>query len=213
MTEMAVVWECVWVDDGSNDRTAAVVQELGARCPNHRLVRLDGNFGQSAALWVGFREARHELVATLDGDGQNDPADIPGQVQHLLSGQYDLVNGVRATRRDTFVRRVSSRLGNGFRNLITRERVTDVGCSMRVFRRHCVQNLPLWKGMHRFLPTLVRMQGYAITEVPVNHRPRTRGVAKYGIGNRLWVGLADCFAVRWMQWRMVWPKVRDGAEG
>jgi dolichol-phosphate mannosyltransferase len=120
-----------------------------------------------------------------------------------------LVNGVRAKRRDSWVRKFSSRVGNGFRNWLTGEHVTDVGCSMRVFCRECVLRVPVWRGMHRFLPTLVRLQGYPITEMPVNHRPRTKGVTKYGIGNRLWVGLADTLAVCWMQRRLVWPRVRD----
>jgi len=202
-------WECIWVNDGSRDGTAEVLRAVLRRCPNHRLVDLDGNFGQSAALAAGFAQARGSILATLDGDGQNDPADLPSLFRGLDDGGVDMVNGIRAKRRDSWVRRVSSRLANGFRNRLTGERVTDVGCAIRAFRRECVQRLPVFKGMHRFLPTLVRMQGYTITERSVRHRPRERGRTKYGINNRLWVGIADTVAVCWMQRRLVWPKVRS----
>ncbi len=203
-------WECLWVNDGSTDRTLDVlVAKAVERWPGkHRVLDLDRNYGQSAALAAGFRHARGEILATLDGDGQNDPHDIPRLLEALDDEGVDMVNGVRARRQDSVVRRISSRIANGFRNWLTRESVYDVGCAIRVFRRECVRDVPVFKGMHRFLPTLARLQGARITEMPVNHRPRTRGRTKYGISNRLWVGLADVFAVRWMQWRMVRPQVR-----
>ncbi len=214
MEGMGIGWECVWVNDGSTDGTLEVLErEAVKRWPGrHRILDLDGNFGQSAALAAGFRAARAEIVATLDGDGQNDPHDIPRLFERLQRGDVDVVNGVRARRRDSLVRKVSSRIGNGFRNWATHESVSDVGCSMRVFRKQFVQDIVVWKGMHRFLPTLARMRGARITEMPVNHRPRTRGVTKYGISNRLWVGLGDTLAVRWMQARLVWPRVRSVIE-
>ncbi len=202
-------WECLWVNDGSADGTGEALRQVRQRFPNHRQIDLDGNFGQSAALSVGFALARGEILATLDGDGQNDPADLPLLLQELTARGVDMVNGVRARRQDTWVRRVSSRIANAFRNWLTRERVRDVGCAIRVVRRECVLRIPVFKGMHRFLPTLVRMQGYAIAELPVRHRPRTRGRTKYGIHNRLWVGIADTAAVCWMQRRLVWPKIRS----
>ncbi len=202
-------WECLWIDDGSTDRTAGLLRELHQRDPRHRWVALRPNVGQSAALAAGLREARAELVAVLDGDGQNDPADIAPLLQRLEQGDVDMVNGVRQKRRDSWVRIVSSRLGNGFRNRLTGDRIQDVGCSLRVFRRTFLSDVPVFKGMHRFLPTLARMRGCRVTEMPVNHRPRLHGVTKYGIGNRLWVGLADTFAVRWMQRRLVWPQVSE----
>jgi glycosyltransferase involved in cell wall biosynthesis len=202
-------WECLWVNDGSTDGTQAVLDRLARAQPRHRVICLDGNFGQSAALAAGFARARGPVVCTLDGDGQNDPADLPGLLERLGAGDVDMVNGIRQLRRDTWTRRAGSRIANGFRNLLTGERVRDVGCSIRAFRREGVEGLPLFKGMHRFLPTLVRMKGFRITEMPVRHRPRTRGRTKYGISNRLWVGLADTFAVCWMQRRLVWPKVRS----
>ncbi len=201
-------WECVWIDDGSTDGTRLALAAAASKHPEHRFLELDGHFGQSAALAAGFQHARGSIVATLDGDGQNDPADIPRLLERLERGDVDMVNGVREKRRDSFVRKLSSRIGNGFRNWLTRESVSDVGCSLRVFRKWCVEGIPVFKGMHRFLPTLARMRGARIAELPVNHRPRGAGRTKYGIANRLWVGIADTFAVRWMQRRLVWPKVR-----
>jgi dolichol-phosphate mannosyltransferase len=208
MNRTGARWECVWINDGSTDGTQAALDGLADSSSQHRIVELDGNFGQSAALAAGFGHAKGEFVGTLDGDGQNDPADLPGLFAALRERGVDMINGVRAKRRDSAVRRLSSRIGNGFRNRMTGEHVTDVGCSLRVFRRECVSDLPVFRGMHRFLPTLVRMKGYRVEETPVSHRPRLKGKTKYGIGNRLWVGLADTFAVVWMQKRLVWPRVR-----
>ena len=208
---LAISWECIWVDDGSTDRTREVLAQIAAGTPNHRKVELARNYGQSAALAVGFREARGEIVGTLDGDGQNDPADFPALLERLEQGDADVVNGIRAKRRDNWIRRRCSRIANGFRNRLTRESVTDVGCAIRVFRRECAARLPVFKGMHRFLPTLFRMQGYRITEIPVNHRPREKGQSKYGINNRLWVGIVDTLAVRWMLHRFVYPRIREEA--
>lgn len=201
---LEIPWECIWVNDGSTDGTAAALEALCEKNGSHRCVTLPRNSGQSAALAVGFRAARGGLIATLDGDGQNDPADIPLLRARLEQGDVDMVNGVRAQRRDSRIRKLSSRIGNGFRNWMTGDHVTDVGCSMRICRRDFLIGLPVFKGMHRFLPTLARMKGCRITEIPVRHRPRLHGQSKYGIGNRLWVGLADTLAVRWMQRRMLW---------
>jgi dolichol-phosphate mannosyltransferase len=192
--------EFVYVDDGSHDETRERLQALGKRDPRIRTVRLEPNSGQSAALEAGFRAARGEWTVTLDGDLQNDPADIPRLL--ALTEQFDVVNGVRVDRRDTWVRRVSSRVGNGFRNWVTRESVTDVGCSLRVMRTAYCKRVKLFRGMHRFLPTLLRMEGASVTELPVSHRPRRHGTSKYGIGNRALVGFMDVLAVRWMQSRV-----------
>lgn len=202
-------WECVWIDDGSTDGTLQVLRALREREPRHEYVSLDANYGQSAAMAIGFGLARGRIIATLDGDLQSDPADLPGMIDLLDRGKVDMVNGVRSRRYDSFVRRASSRIANGFRNWITRETVRDVGCSVRVCYRECVEDIVVWKGMHRFIPTLVEMRGFKAMEVPVNHRPRTHGKTKYGIHNRLWVGLWDCFAVRWMQARLVHGEVKE----
>ena len=205
-------WECLWVNDGSQDGTLAVLQALHDRDPRQRWLDLERNYGQSAALAAGFGKARGEVIGTLDGDGQNDPRDLPGLLERLGQGDVDMVNGIREQRHDSAVRRFSSRVANGFRNWLTHERVRDVGCSIRVFRRGCVAGMPVFKGMHRFFPTLARMQGFRVAEMPVRHRPRTRGKTKYGINNRLWVGIGDTFAVCWMLRRLVWPKVRSASD-
>jgi len=196
-------WECIWVDDGSQDGTLSVLRTLHQSDPRHMFIALERNHGQSTALAAGFRRSRGSIIATLDGDGQNDPADLPALIARLEAEDADMVNGVRRKRRDSFVRRISSRIANGFRNLLTRENVSDVGCSLRVMRKECLEGIPLFEGMHRFLPTLIGMMGWRITEVPVNHRPRVRGKTKYGINNRLWVGLLDTFAVCWMRGRII----------
>ena len=200
-----------YVDDGSRDASAEVMRALAKRDPRIRRLALAGNRGQSAALDAGFRAARGEVLGTVDADLQNDPADLPRLLAAL--DRADVVNGVRVTRQDSWVRKLSSRVGNGFRNRVTGESVTDVGCSLRVMRASFLRDVRLLHGMHRFLPTLLRMQGARITELPVNHRPRLHGQSKYGIGNRLLVGLADVLAVRWMQSRHLDYEVSElGAE-
>lgn len=201
-------WECIWVDDGSTDDSVVELERICAGYDRHRMLVLDRNRGQSAALASGFAHARGRLLATLDADGQNDPADLPRLADHLLVQDLDLVNGWRVRRRDGGVRRISSRIANGFRNRLTAETVRDVGCAVRVVRREALDGVPLFHGMHRFLPTLVRLNGYArMAELPVNHRPRAWGASKYGIGNRLWVGIGDTFMVRWLSRRAVAPVV------
>lgn len=212
MKNVGLSWECIWIDDGSTDTTAKELKKLNEMDHRHRFHLLVQNFGQSAALSVGFQKAKGDIVATLDGDGQNDPADIPQLIELLQKSGADMVNGVRQKRHDSFIRKISSRIANNFRNWVTGDTVTDVGCSVRVFRSQCVKRIPLFKGMHRFFPTLVKMQGYSrILELPVNHRPRIRGKTKYGIQNRLWVGLADLAAVKWMQKRLVFPEIQSTA--
>ena len=193
--------EIILVDDGSRDGSLARMRELAQRDPRVRVLALDGNYGQTAALDAGFRAARGEVVATLDGDLQNDPADLPRLL--ALLDRADVVSGIRTRREDGLVRRLSSRIGNGFRNWVTRESVTDVGCSIRVMRRSYLTRVKLFRGMHRFLPTLLRLEGARLAEIPVGHRPRVHGRSKYGIANRLFAGLADVFAVRWMQSRVL----------
>ena len=196
-------WEAVVVDDGSRDRTVPIFQEVFASDPRFRLVRFARNCGQTAAFDAGLRSARGELVGLMDGDGQNDPRDFPRLIAEMERSGVDMMCGFRAKREDSIVRKISSRVGNGFRNWMTHEQVTDVGCSIRVFKRHFVDRIKLYEGMHRFFPTLFRIEGATIGEIPVNHRPRTKGQSKYGIGNRLWKGLRDVFAVRWMQQRAI----------
>jgi glycosyltransferase involved in cell wall biosynthesis len=197
-------WELLLVDDGSTDGTLDAMRRAAAGEPRVRVLRHRRNAGQSAALASGFRAARGRIVVTLDADLQNDPADVPRLLAELERG-FDLVSGVRAGRRDSFVRRASSRIANAVRNWATDESIADVGCSLKAYRAEYLAHLPLFTGMHRFLPTLVRWNGARVTELPVRHRPRRHGRGKYGIGNRLFRALADLFAVRWMRKRWLPP--------
>lgn len=201
MQKISAEWECIWVDDGSSDGSLSRLQTLACENPRHRYISFERNAGQSAALWAGFSETRAPIIATIDGDGQNDPADIPALYQAVRSGEADMANGYRAKRQDNLKRKISSLLGNGFRTWLTGRTVRDAGCSTRVFRRECVQSAPQFAGMHRFLPTLAAMQGFRLTETPVNHRPRVKGNSKYSISNRLWVSLLDIFGLFWLKKR------------
>jgi dolichol-phosphate mannosyltransferase len=167
------------------------------------------NSGQTAALDAAWRAARGRFVVSLDADLQNDPADIPRMMQQLDASGADMVIGVRVNRHDTWSRKMQSKIGNGVRNWITKDDITDTGCSLKLVRRDAIDRVTLYTGMHRFLPTLVRMRGYKVIEMPVNHRPRQFGVSKYGAMNRAFRGLADCLAVRWMGRRMLDYKVRE----
>lgn len=212
MDAVSCSWECLWVDDGSTDGSLDILIEIHGRWPEHHYyLSLDKNYGQSAALYAGFRAASGRVFATLDGDLQNDPNELPRLLALLERGKADMVNGIRRNRRDGWVKKISSRIANGFRNWITKEHIVDVGCSLRVFYRDCVEEIPVFTGMHRFLPTLVRMRGFQIIEMSVNHRPRAFGQTKYGINNRLWASLVDCFGVRWMQSRSIRPRAKVAA--
>ncbi len=200
LTPLGKSFEILFVDDCSTDRTVARVWEIRAEFPAVRLVRHTNNWGQSAAISTGFQMARGAILVTLDADLQNDPHDIPILLEYLSNA--DLVCGIRARRKDPWIRRLSSRIGNAFRNLITGDSIVDTGCSLRVLKREVVHELPRFNGLHRFLPTLARFQGFRVVEVPVNHRPRQFGKSKYGIGNRLWRGILDCLAVRWFKYRL-----------
>jgi glycosyltransferase involved in cell wall biosynthesis len=199
--------EILFVDDGSRDASLARLQAIARKDPRVRVLELDANHGQSAALDAGFRAARGELIATLDADLQNDPADLP-RLLDALDGA-DVVCGVRTPRRDGLRRRLASRVANAFRNAVTGERVSDVGCSLRVMRRGPLERVKLGRGMHRFLPTLLRLEGARVVELPVAHRARRHGRSKYGIWDRLWVGIADVLAVRWLKSRRLDYRVRE----
>jgi len=198
-------FEIVCVDDGSRDRTLEALRAAQRRHAGVRVLRHARHCGQSAAFASGFGRVRGATVITMDSDRQNDPADIPALLAALAG--VDVVCGVRARRADGWVRRVSSRVGNGFRDLVTGVPVTDSGCSYRVMSAAVLAELPVFDGMHRFLPTLLRLQGFTVREVPINHRPRTSGRSKYGIRDRAFRGALDCFAMRWFKARVV-PAMR-----
>jgi len=202
-------FEALLVDDGSTDlsreRMSAWKAEHGADWL--RIVCLRNNVGQSAAVFAGVEQARADVVATLDGDMQNDPRDIPAMLELVEAGKADAVVGVRRQRQDSFVRRLSSKIGNGVRNLVTGDKVTDAACGIKVIRRSMFLRAPRFVGMHRFMATMVRFLGGKVLEMDVNHRQRAAGTAKYGIGNRALRGLRDCFAVRWLRTRILHHEV------
>ncbi len=204
-------WELVLVDDGSKDGSDSLIRDLAREDPRVVGVLFGANRGQSAALAAGVQAARGTIVATLDADLQNDPKDLPSLVEAL--GEHDAVVGYRAKRNDSFVRRVSSRVGNGVRNHITGDRIRDTGCSLKVFRAEAARSIRWFNGAHRFLPTLLRHHGFSVVERPVSHRPRVAGKSKYGIGNRALRGLLDTLAVRWMRARKIDFPVREVIRG
>lgn len=194
-------WELVLVDDGSEDRSPELIRELSSEDPRVVGVFFEKNCGQTAAMGTGIAVARGALIATLDSDLQNDPRDIPGMLEVL--GENDAVVGYRLKRNDNWLRRISSRIANGIRNRISRDEIRDTGCSLKVFRAEAIQAIPLFEGMHRFFPTLLRYHGFTVVEHPVSHRPRVAGESKYGVMNRAWRAFKDLLAVRWMRGRLI----------
>lgn len=196
-------YELVLVDDCSTDKTL----ERIVRGPGVRVIEFEKNAGQSAAMYVGLHAAKGDITILLDGDRQNDPADIPLMLAKLEEG-YDLVCGWRVKRQDTWSKRISSKIANFVRSRFTRDGIHDTGCSLKVLRTECRDALFLFRGMHRFIPAMVKGLGYRITEMPTNHRPRVAGVSKYGFGSRAWKATCDMFAVRWFLSRQLKVKVR-----
>jgi glycosyltransferase involved in cell wall biosynthesis len=206
-------YEVIFVDDGSRDRSAEIVRAFHEGDPRARLVRLKANAGETAATDAGFKSVRGRWVVVMDADLQNDPHDIPGMLAHL--DRWDAVTGWRVNRGDgdSWIRRASSRIANRVRNALTEETVQDSGCTFRAFRRECLRDLVLYKGFHRFVPTLLKMRGYRVLEVPVNHRARRFGQSKYGIGNRAWSAFKDLLAVRWMKDRLLRYEIAENLGG
>jgi len=197
-------YEIVIVDDGSTDGTADEISGRSDRDSPVRVLRHDRNRGQSAAIRSGVVAARAGVVAVLDGDGQNDPADLLRLYGLLRSVEsLSMVVGERRERRDSPLRRFSSRLANGIRSRLLADGIRDTGCGIKIFHRDCFLALPAFDHMHRFLPALVQRDGGKVASVAVNHRPRLRGRSKYGVGNRLWVGIVDLFGVYWLQKRQL----------
>lgn len=194
-------YEIVFVDDGSKDATAAEIAALQPARPYLRLVRHAASCGQSAAIRNGVKAARGTWIATLDGDGQNDPADIPALWRIARDNQAAaplLIAGHRARRRDSWSKRQASRVANAVRRRLLRDNTPDTGCGLKLFPRALFLDLPYFDHMHRFLPALVLRTGGRVRSVPVNHRPRQRGVSKYGVFDRLFVGIADLAGVMWL---------------
>jgi len=202
-------YEVILVDDGSTDGSAEWLDRRAAEDPRLAIVHFVRNAGQSAAFAAGFRRARGGIVVTLDADGQNPPAEIPRLLEAMTDG-VDIVAGYREKRRDSSWRRIQSRIANRVRNHLSGETIRDTGCSLKAFRRPYLLDLPVFNGMHRFLPTLCRLAGArTVVEVPVDHRPRQGGTSKYGMLNRAWRAFVDLLGVRWLQRRWIRYEVRE----
>lgn len=200
---LKLAYEIIITDDCSQDDSWAILKELAAEDPQIRVQKFAANCGKSAAAWAGMKISRGRNIVTLDADLQNDPQDLG----KLLAGleHFDCVCGTRVESRrhgDGFVRIVSSRIANWVRNKVSGENVADAGCGYRAFKRECIADLKLFEGMHRFMPTLIKMEGFTVTEVAVSNHPRHAGQSKYGVWNRLFASFYDLLAVRWMKKRM-----------
>jgi len=203
-------YEIVFTDDCSTDNSWAALKELAAADSRIRAQRFAFNYGQSAALWAGMRAARGKFIVTLDADLQNDPQDAPKLLDALKN--FDCACGTRVEARgqgDNFIRIASSRIANWVRNKLSGENISDAGCCYRAFKRECVADLKFFKGMHRFLPTLFKIEGFTVTEIPVGHNPRASGQTHYGVWNRLFASFYDLLAVRWMKKRMFKYKIAE----
>jgi len=200
-------YEMIFVDDGSTDGSRALLKRMIAQDPQIRLLGFKRNCGETAAGAAGLREARGKIVITMDADLQNDPKDIPKMLDCLKN--YDMVSGWREKREDSRIKRITSKIANGIRNWLSKESVRDSGCTFRTYKRECLQNLKLYKGMHRFMPTLVRMEGFRVIEIPISHRPRKFGVSKYNTWNRMWRAFVDLLAVRWMKNRHIRYEIEE----
>src|SRR5438045_1080177 len=197
-------YEIIFVDDGSVDRTVERIEPNA----NVRVIRFEKNAGQSAAIYAGLEAAQGLTAVLIDGDLQNDPADIPRLLAEIARGA-DLVCGYRAQRRDTLVKRLTSWIANTVRSRFTKDGVRDTGCTLKTMRRECVCALVPFKAMHRLVPALVKGAGYRLVEIPVNHRPRRFGESKYGLGNRALRATMDMFGVRWLLSRRLNYKLRE----
>lgn len=209
MNRLNEKWELICVDDGSTDETLDILKKMGKGYL--RTLVFDRNYGQSSAFDAGFRAAKGEFVITLDGDRQNDPADIPKMVE--AAKDADLVCGRRVNRKDPWSKKITSFFANKIRGQMCEDGVHDTGCSLKVYRRSCLDKIKMYHGMHRFLPALFKIEGFRISEVPVNHRERTQGKTKYNFLNRSFNTIADMLAVRWMNKRRLRYKIKNELHG
>jgi dolichol-phosphate mannosyltransferase len=200
MSALNEPWEIIVVDDGSTDNTLSKLQSLKKIYKELRILVFAFNAGQSGAFDAGFKNARGSFIITLDGDGQNDPKDIPNLIDSAKEG-FDLVLGKRAKRNDPFSKKLISKLSNFIRSRVCKDGVSDTGCSLKLYRSHCLKNIKMYTGMHRFLPALFVIEGYKIKEINVNHRERSKGKSKYHFFNRSIKPFMDMFAVLWMRKR------------
>lgn len=199
LSQLDLSYEIIFVDDGSLDGSGTLVNTLKEQNPCLRLIRFRRNSGQSAAFAAGFKSARGNVIITMDADLQNDPADIPLLLEKIKD--YDVVCGWRYERNDPWIKKVSSKIANCVRNKLSDETIADTGCSLKAFRRECFAKIFYFNGMHRFFPTLMKMEGFSVTQVKVSHHPRLHGQSKYNIRNRLVSSFEDLMAVRWLKKR------------
>lgn len=205
MESLKEPWELICIDDGSTDATLSTLIDLLKQKKYLRIIIFKANYGQSSAFDAGFKAAKGEFVITLDGDRQNDPADIPKLVEAIAD--CDLVCGHRINRKDPFIKKITSKIANPIRNWICQDGVQDTGCSLKVYRTSCLRKIKMYNGMHRFLPALFKIEGFRIREIPVNHRERLKGTSKYNFFNRSFNTIADLWAVSWMRKRQLRYKI------
>ena len=209
LSAMGRSYEIIIVDDGSEDDSLNVLRVLKRDYPALRVLTMGKHVGQTACMEAGFLAAWGKYVVTIDADLQNDPADIPAMIELLDTNKADLVTGHRSKRQDNWLRKVSTKVANRVRNWLNHETISDSACALKVYRREIIPKLKLYEGLHRFMTTIAAMNGFRVVEIPVNHRPRTRGVAKYGLWNRVFRSLRAVFAVRWMQRHTLIYDVRE----
>jgi glycosyltransferase involved in cell wall biosynthesis len=201
------LYEIIFVDDGSTDKSPAVLDDIRKRFSGIKVIRFKRKFGQTAAFDAGFKTAQGDIIITMDGDMQNNPSDIPKLLEKI--GECDLVCGWRHKRSDNFVRKMSALIANWVRNSLSKEDIRDVGCSLKAFKREYAKKLKLYNGMHRFFPTLIKLEGGKVLEVKVSHRPRKYGTSKYNIGNRMVRAFIDLLAVCWMKKRYLNYEIQE----
>lgn len=214
----AQAYEIIYVDDGSNDNTATVLRHTLQKTKSLRVIRHERSYGQSTAIYTGVKAANYSCIATLDGDGQNDPADIPRLYEVLMResmhlGNLWMVIGWRRKRHDSAWRLFSSRVANAVRSWLLGDNTPDTGCGLKLFLRDKFLLLPYFDHMHRFLPALILRAGGQVISEPVNHRPRMAGYSKYGTLDRLWVGITDLLGVMWLKRRMKLPVIKESENG
>ena len=207
LKDLGCSYEMIFVDDGSSDGSQRILKEMAPQTPFLRILRFKENRGLSTALMAGMREAQGEQIVTLDSDLQNDPADIPRLLEYL--DRYDMATGWRQKREDSWLKKISSKIANAVRNGLSGEDIRDSACTLRAFKRECIQEIPVFNGMHRFFSTLVKMNGYRVIEVPVSHHPRKFGKSKYNIRNRMVRSFIDLLAVRWMKRRIIRYEIEE----